>query len=160
VNIDEIEKREAVVTCLEDDAAALRDADGDNEISDNMEAAAALVRELERQNETLTDIISQCRSAAGWGTEADPMNIHGHAALMPEDVPGFIKDQFGRLERQVKEMEADARRYRWLRETGPRTLLQTAFDDKRAFQYHTDREAKEALDAAIDAALNKEQPNE
>ncbi len=108
MNISEIEKRESIVTCLEDDAAALRDADGDNEISDNMDAAAALIRELERQ---------------------------------------------------VKEMEADAMLYRFLRAENASVVGEWRIHQFIGIDwvYHENPDAH--IYAAI-AALNKEQPNE
>ncbi len=66
------------------------------------------MKELKQKVSQLESIIADCRDAAGFGTDNDPMNVSGWAALAsPEEVPAFIKDQFDRLrnERQWQPME-------------------------------------------------------
>ena len=74
----------------------------------HFDALLSTVRELQRQNDELTNVVGMCRAAAGWGTDADPMNVQSWAAMGdPAEVPDFIRDQFRELQRQVQEREVE-----------------------------------------------------
>ncbi len=150
------------MTNLSEIEKALRDLHGlDPEWNKLCGQAADAIRDLQRQNDELTTVVADCRSAAGWGTPDDPMNVQGWSALGdPAEVPGFIRDQFRDLqsklataEGKVGELEADARRYRWIKEQNgqlvPRDICLT-------FNTGHDWLRLDALDKRIDAALNTE----
>lgn len=72
----------------------------------------AEMKELKQKVSQLESIIAECRDSAGFGTDNDPMNVTGCAALgSPEEVPAFIKDQFDRLrnDRQWQPIETAPR---------------------------------------------------
>lgn len=58
--------------------------------------------ELREERDAFLSIIVECRAAAGFGGEHDPINVHGFGAFGdPAEVPGFIRDQFRRLLAEV-----------------------------------------------------------
>jgi hypothetical protein len=115
----------------------------------HFDALLSTVRELQRQNDELTNVVGMCRAAAGWGTDADPMNVQSWAAMGdPADVSVFIKSQFERLQRQAQERDR-------LLEDAHQELLGNECGSPEL--HHA---IQDVLIESEQAALNKEQPNE
>jgi hypothetical protein len=73
-----------------------------SEMKARADKAETEVERLTEENDKLMDSLTECRSAAGWGTEKDPFDVDGFAALgCPHEVPGFVEAQFKRLEERA-----------------------------------------------------------
>ncbi len=120
---------------------------------DEYDALIAHVRELERQNDELRAEL-----------DGDDLPLRDKLATA-EGLIAIQLERMADLERQVKEMEADARRWQWARAN----LLSMCFQDGKyksnrtsiqpCFEDVTSEYWDGVADRAI-AALNKEQPNE
>ena len=66
-------------------------------------------------------------------------------------------DYVGQLRQQLAEVEKDAARYRWLRSLAKESRLEAAVATGQ-WDYFAPEKGMTRLDAAIDAAMNKEQP--
>ncbi|KVQ78509.1 hypothetical protein WK07_16740 [Burkholderia multivorans] len=99
-------------------ARRLRDTQAD--CADSIEAADAIVtlcdrlEAAEKQQESLTSLLAECRDAAY--VEGYAENFLPAAIGSPDDVPAFVGQTVTELRTKLEAAEKDAGRYRWLRD--------------------------------------------